>query len=106
MTKQLIDYNPDTGLQVFHEYNDADDISAIHYRADATPILDQNARERSDATGPMGDMVKVASIPVGVVYEWMTKYGVNMYRKDHLPAVKRLLNSSDYRWLKTRDIII
>jgi hypothetical protein len=55
----------------------------------------------------MGDgLEKVASIPAYVIYEWITKHGVNLYDPNHQDGVKRLLNSSDYRWLKCREIII
>lgn len=106
MTKRLLDYNPITGLQVWHEYNEADDMTVIHYTADATPVLDQNKRELAEAKGSMGDMVKVASIPVGVQYEWLVKYGINLWDKNHAAGVKRLLNSSDYRWCRTRELIL
>lgn len=106
MTKTLIDYNHMTGLHVWHEYNEADDATIISYTSDAAPVLDQNKREANDQYGRMGDMQKVASIPVGVMYEWLTKYGVRWWDKNHAPAVKRLLNSSDYRWCRTREIIL
>jgi hypothetical protein len=51
-------------------------------------------------------MEKVASIPVSVMYEWLTKFGVNAWNPAHQDAVIRLLNSSDYRYLKCRDIYI
>ncbi len=32
----------------------------------------------------MGDgLEKVASIPASIIYEWVTKYGVNLYNPDH-----------------------
>jgi hypothetical protein len=36
-----------------------------------------------------------------VVYEWKRLFGVDVYKKDHAQAVKKLLNSPDYRYLKT-----
>jgi hypothetical protein len=55
----------------------------------------------------MGDgLEKVASIPACIIYEWITKHGVNLYNPNHQDGVKRLLNSSDYRWLKVREIIL
>ena len=70
-------------------------------------ILSANKRSQIDTMNTrMGDMEKVASIPVGVMYEWLTKYGVNFHNPAHQDAVIRLLNSSDYRYLKCRDIII
>lgn len=106
MTKRLLDYNPMTGLEIWHEYNEADDTTVVHYKSDAKAILDQNKRDASNAVGSMGTMVRAASIPAGVMYEWLTKYGVNFWNKDHKPAVRRLLNDPDYRYLKCRDIII
>jgi hypothetical protein len=36
-----------------------------------------------------------------VYYEWKRKFGVDLYNKNHAQAVKKLLNSPDYRYLKT-----
>jgi hypothetical protein len=51
-------------------------------------------------------MVHVASIPTVVQLKWLTEYGVDLTNKDHMPAVKRLLNSDEWRYLKVRHIII
>ncbi len=71
-------------------------------------ILDANKRSQVDKMNTkMGDgLEKVASIPAHIIYEWVTKYGINLYNPNHQDGVKRLLNSSDYRWLKCREIII
>lgn len=106
MGKRLLDHDPLTGLKTFHQYDASSDTTVLSYEADAQPILDRNKALQAENTGPMGDGVLAASIPVGVIYEWMTRYGVNLWDKNHLPGVKRLLNSSEYRWLKVREIII
>lgn len=86
-----------------------DDEGTVQVRTetDVQPILDANKRSQVDTLNkPMGDMAKVASIPVGVMYEWLTKFGVNAWNPAHQDAVIKLLNSSDYRYLKCRNVII
>ena len=39
-----------------------------------------------------------------VVYEWKRTYGVDLFNKDHKEGVRKLLNSPDYRYLKTDGI--
>lgn len=79
----------------------------VRYEQDVTKILDANRKLQNDASGRMGDgLEKVAHIPTYIIYEWITKHGINLYNPDHQDGVQRLLNSSDYRWLKVRDIII
>jgi hypothetical protein len=32
---------------------------------------------------------------------WLQRYGVDVYRREHWPAVRRLLNDPDWRYLRT-----
>jgi hypothetical protein len=76
---------------------------------DVQPLLDQNTAKRNAGRAYYArdpDMWRVASIPIGVQYEWMTKFGVDLYKEEHMPKVVKLLNSPDYRYLKTADIIV
>src|ERR1700740_201125 len=69
---------------------------------ETAPILEANVADYNS-----GDMGKTklgwgrrrARIPMGVAMEWRTKYGVDVFKKDHAPAVRRLLNSNEYRYL-------
>lgn len=106
MSKRLIDFDPNTGVSTFHDYDETDDRTFISYEQDVEPILDANKALQNEATGRMGDMVRVASIPTTVQLKWLTEYGVDLMNKDHMPAVKRLLNSNEWRYLKVRNIII
>jgi hypothetical protein len=106
---ELIDHNPGTGLRKWMGYNEETDEILISYdqdRASANSILDRNKAAANEQHGRMGDMVKAAEIPIGVMYEWLVKYGVDFWNRDHKEGVKRLLNSSDYRYLRCRNIII
>jgi hypothetical protein len=52
------------------------------------------------------DMVHVASIPPAIVMEWLVKYGVRAWDRNHAAAVKRLLNDGEYRYLRVNNLII
>lgn len=106
MSKRLLDFDPVTGLLTYHNYDAQTDTTTISYEQDAEPILDRNKAAQNEASGPMGDFVHAASIPASIVLKWRIEKGVDIYNKDHLPAVKRLLNDPEWRYLKVRNIII
>lgn len=107
---ELIDFNPATGLRKYlGDHPDDPDGVLVRYEQDAKSIqsiVDRNKAAANDACGPMDDMTKAAEIPIGVMYEWLVKYGVDFWNPAHRDGVKRLLNDPDYRYLKCRDIII
>jgi hypothetical protein len=80
----------------------------VKYEQDVQPHIDRNKAAQAAWDGKFGDepMHHAASIPAVIAYEWLTKFGVNVWNPDHMPAVAKLLNSGDYRYLKTKDIII
>jgi hypothetical protein len=112
---ELIDHNPHTGLKKYVGNNPDDPLGVcVRYEQSAQAIqkhLDQNKLLANHVnTGRMGDMEHVASIPVGIMYEWKVKHGVDAWKYTTCEETRRkvngLLNSSDYRYLKTRNIII
>ena len=107
MTERLLDYDPNTGIKQWYRYDETEDRDIIRTEQDVAPIIERNRQLQNETAGTkMGDGTLVASIPVNVQFEWLHKYGVKLWDRDHLPAVKKLLNSSDYRYLKCRDIIL
>jgi hypothetical protein len=112
---ELIDFDPNTGIRKYLGDN-PDDPEGVLVRHEfsrnvTNKILDQNKRDENHASdGQMGDMALAARIPIEVMYEWKVKFGVDAWRytadPDVRKAVNRLLNDSDYRWLKCRNIII
>lgn len=106
---ELIDDGSFNGMKKYIRSSDADDGTVqVKTEQDVNPFLDRNKRSQVDTMNTrMGDgMEKVAHIPTHIIYEWITKHGVNLYDPNHQDGVVRLLNSSDYRWLKCRDIYI
>ena len=93
-------YDPAYGMEEVFHYQD--DQFAIEARQDVTPLLDINKRQANDGDGytPSREMRHIARIPNVVIEKWLNEYGVNIFNKDHLPAVKRLLNDPDWRYLR------
>lgn len=107
--KRLFGTDPLSGAVETFEYDEDTDTTIIHRREDITASLEANKRMQnsgSDGYTPSRDMVLQASIPVGIIFEWLTKYGVNFWDKNDMPAVKRLLNSNEYRYLRVNKLII
>jgi hypothetical protein len=107
MSKRLFKNDPARGMTIWWE--STDDGFVLHYEQDVEPILELNKKKQSAgreyyAKDP--DMWRVASIPVGIQMEWMVKHGVDVLNEEHWPAVRKLLNSSDYRYLRTAEVII
>jgi hypothetical protein len=97
-TKQRTDY-----------YYDADnDRCVLRYSENVEPALEANKRLSGVWDGWNGkrDMRLAARIPAGVQYEWLNKYGIRAWDKNHKKAVLKLLNSNEYRHLRVGHFII
>lgn len=106
---ELIDHDPGTGLRKWMGYDEESDSVLISYdqdRRSVAQILDRNKAGQAEQRTPLGDMAKAAEIPIGVMYEWLVKFGIDFWNPAHKDGVRRLLNDPDYRWLKCRSIII
>jgi hypothetical protein len=107
MSKRFFDHCPMTGVTEWYEETDAG--FNLHYEQDCEPIVEMNKAKQSAGRAYYAkdnEMWKVASIPITVQYQWLTKHGVDIMNKDHWPGVKRLLNDPEWRYLKTAEIII
>ena len=112
---RLLDIDPWTGVREYTGYDEATDSLVITRVQDVEPILDRNKALANDGrhwknqsgNDEIGiDMRHVACIPVIVQEKWLRDHGVNVNDKDHWPAVKRLLNSSDWKWLRSADVTL
>ncbi len=103
MTRRLLDFDSETGIRTYHHYDEATNKAAIETVQDVSPILETNKEQQTQGFDKRSDLWHAATIPAVVQLEWMTKYGVDLYNKDHFPAVKRLLNSSEYSHLRRNE---
>jgi hypothetical protein len=115
--RRLVDdpYDREAGVQTWHTYDPHTQETTIEVVQDAAPFLEINRAERNlEAGGAMGltgkDRKEIqrgwwhyARIPIGVQYVWLRDYGVDVYREEHQKKVLKLLNSPDWKYLKTTD---
>ena len=104
MSRRLLDYDPWTGIYTYHHYDDETKMTYIEETQDAEPWLELNKRRQNDKDyskkGIKESWWHVATIPTGVQYQWLRE-GINIYDKDHWPAVRRKLNDINWRHLRT-----
>ena len=55
----------------------------------------------NDGYSPSRELRRAASIPMSIVEKWRNELGVDALNPDHREAVRRLLNSSEYLYLRT-----
>lgn len=106
---ELIDFDRGTGLRKWMNYDEARDEIQISYDQDQialNAILDANKASQCDSFDKRSDMWHAAHIPVGIIYDWLVKHGVDFYNPDHRPGVMRLLNDPDYRYLRVNHFIL
>lgn len=81
----------------------------LERRQDVESVLDAN--KRAAVANPKGygetrEFQKVATIPIGVQFEWIRKYGADPLKKGNEALLKRLLNDPEYRWLRCSEVIV
>lgn len=105
MSKRLLDYDPLTRISTYHWYDSETDTTTIGYEQDMEPFLEKN-KAIQGIDGYSKDGIKrnwwcVASIPPGLILKWLYEEGIDVFNKDHWPAVKRKLNDPSYRLIRT-----
>ena len=103
--KQVLEYDPWSGITTTFDYDEASDTTIISREQDVSSLLDFN-KTLANEDGVTKEGIKncwwlYANIPNIVIEKWLNEHGVNVYDKDHNKAVFRLLNQPEYRYLKT-----
>ncbi len=104
MAKRLLDIDPLTGVIEYHDYDPLTRATIIETVQDVEPILRRNrVLQNEDDRGwaPSRELRRAAAIPDIVILKWRNEHGVDVFNRNHWPAVKRLLNDPDWRWLRT-----
>jgi hypothetical protein len=99
----LFDVDPEYGAYETFDYDNDNGRVTIRRICDVQPIIDRNKelQNHTDCWNEAKDMRLAASIPNEVALMWLNDYGVNCWRKEHWPAVKKLLNSNEWKYLRT-----
>ena len=105
---ELVDDGSFNGLRKWMRALDDDDgtIQVSYEQTNLQQILDDNKRAQNEGFDRKSEFWHAAKIPAIIEIEWRSKYGVDLGNPDHGPAVKRLLNSSEYCHLKRAPITL
>ena len=102
--KKLISYDAFTGTSTYHEYDPSSGKTHITESQDVQKVLDYTKTLANDTNyksqGIKNDWYHFATVPNTVIMEIKTKHGLDVFNKDDLPKIERLLQS-EYRKLLT-----
>ena len=106
MAKQILDYDPDTHTTQYHDYDPVTDITIIETVQDVEPYLKRNneLRKNADYTkqGIKNEFWHYASIPNSVIDIMSDKYDLDVFNKDQMKDVVKVINR-DFPYLKVTD---
>lgn len=102
--RRILDEDKDLRVRVEHEHDPILGKSRIISVQDCDPILENNKRRQTNGPQYM-DREKAfrhaAHIPDVVWMKWKLEEGIDIFNKDHLPAIKRKLDDPEWRHLRT-----
>jgi hypothetical protein len=104
MTRRLLSVDPLSGIAEYHHYDSATGRTVIETVQDVAPVLERNRTlQNADDGGwsPSRELRRAATIPDIIVLKWRSEYGIDVFNRNHWPAVKRLLNDPEWRYLRT-----
>ena len=109
--KRLLGHDADTGVsEIFHYDNLTGDVR-IETVQDVSGILDDTSDRRNDEQytkdGIKNEMWHYARVPIVVQMKWLAEYGSKNWpmRPGNEKLLFRLLNSPDWKYLKTTEKI-
>ena len=104
MSRRLIDHNAFTGISTWHHYDHGTGKTHIESTQDVSRIIDRNKRLQNDSgyadRGRKRDMLHLATIPNNVIVKLKHENGIDVFNKDDLPKLEKLLNSSEFKYLR------
>ena len=100
--RRILEIQPDGITEIFH-MDELTGEMTIERVQDVEPVIEANKRAQTagDGFSSSRDLRQIAEIPMGVVELWRTVLGVDIFNRDHWPAVKRLLRDSEWGHLRT-----
>jgi hypothetical protein len=97
---KFVDYDPLRGVETLEDSYDGH--IQLHYRQDVEPVLETAKTERINGLtdhGIKNDLWLYARIPPVIILEMRFKYGVDIFKRDHLKRAFEIINR-DYPHLK------
>ena len=101
MTEYYFDSDPAAGTWETFEFDEDTGNVTIRKYADVQPVLDYNKiLPPGQRRQGQGHVAGGQSIPDTIALKWLSEYGVNAWRADHWPAVRRLLEDPEWKHLR------
>lgn len=100
---KFVDFDPLRGVETREDLYDGH--IQLHYRQDVEPVLELARAERVDGLtdgGIKNDLWLYARIPPVVILELRFRYGIDIFKRDHLRRAFEVINR-DYPYLKTTE---
>jgi len=107
--REVVDVDPYSGAIETIEWDDAENRLVVKTTCDVQPVIDRNKELANSWDGWVDEahtMRLAAQIPVTVAYKWLQDYGVMVGRREHWPAIRRLLNDPEWRYLRVGHFIL
>ena len=105
MSKRIIDYDPYTGVTTTFDYDHSNDITIIGREQDIQPALERNKAlqldEQYSKDGIKASWWHEAFIPNIVIEKFKNEFGLDIFNKNHIGAIKKKLNDPEYLYLRT-----
>lgn len=95
--KRFFDIDPLTGATRWFYYDHATDESHIETELDAEPILEANKFCANEDNGKMGELQRIASIPMNLYFDLKEKGIIGDPKR-----LRAFLNDPDNRFFRTR----
>lgn len=98
--KELLDFDPDTGLRTYIEFPNDDSRFEIRYEQDVQATLDALTPLRNDEDRKKDGIKRswwhVAHIPDIVILKLRSEHGLDVFNPNHTKRISQLIQSSDY----------
>ena len=87
------------GYKVSVKVDPQDGKLLVNHQQDCTALVEHNREWQKQRQ--TGLLPKIGSIPCWAILKWREEHGVDVFNKNHMPAVLRLLSDPDYRDFRT-----
>lgn len=103
----FVDYDPLRGVETWADGDESNRLQ-VHYRQDVEPVLETTKTERinglSDQRWRKTGLALYARIPPVVILELKNKYGIDIFKRDHLKRAMSLIET-EYPYCKSTDMV-
>ena len=98
---RFLSRDPWTGAVEHYRYDPDSDQCVIRRTYDVSAVIEANKRSQDeDGWNKDKSMRLAARIPSDIQYEWLRRYGIRAWDRNHRKAVLRLLNDSEWQYLR------